>query len=109
MDLTARIFYRRQFVRRRVERGIGVGERRDDLSDRGEIGVARVHSEPVGGLAQIVEGRLLEHDHSLGEALGRLRRVAAPCKFVLPRTTFAIVCRRHRHGERLDPDVRAPP
>src|SRR5262245_19632081 len=39
------------------------------------------------------------------DAFGRLRRAAAPCKFVLLRTPFAIIYRRHRHGERLDPDV----
>ena len=53
MELTARIFHRRQLVRRRVERGIGVGQRRDDLLDGIEIVVARIHAELLRCLTQI--------------------------------------------------------
>ena len=41
MRLTARIFHRRQLIRRRVEHRIGSGERRDDLLDGTEIVIAR--------------------------------------------------------------------
>ena len=63
--LTARIFHRRQFIRRRVECGIGIGQWRDDLFDGIEIGVARIHAELLRYLTQIGDGRFLEHDRSL--------------------------------------------
>jgi hypothetical protein len=65
MEFSARIFHRGQFVGRRIERGIGAGQRRDDLFDRMEIGVARMHAELLRRLAQIGHGRFLKHDRSL--------------------------------------------
>ena len=58
----ARIFHRRQLVRRGVERRIGIDERRDDLLGGAEIVVARIHAELVRGLAQVGEAGFLEHD-----------------------------------------------
>jgi len=60
----ARIFHRRQLVRRLVERGIGIGQRRDNLLDGMEIAVGRIHAELARGLTQIGDGRFLEHDAS---------------------------------------------
>jgi hypothetical protein len=65
IELPVRVFDRRQLVRSGVKHRIGVGERRDDLGDRIEIGLARPHAEPRGRLAQIGDGRFLEHGRSL--------------------------------------------
>src|SRR5262249_61578862 len=59
------IFHRRQVIRRRVECGIGIGQRRDDLLDGIEIGVARIHAELLCYLTQIGDSRFLEHDRTL--------------------------------------------
>ena len=53
IESTARIFHRPQFVWRRVECGISVGQRRNDLLDGIEIGIARIHAELLYCLAQI--------------------------------------------------------
>src|SRR5215831_14616280 len=65
IELTAWIFHRRQVIRRRVECGIGIGQRRDDLLDGIEIGVARIHAELLCCPAQIGDSRFLEHERSL--------------------------------------------
>ena len=73
MPLAAGIFHRRQLIRRSVERGIGIGERGDDLLDGIEIGIARPHAELVRRLAQIGDGRFLKHGRSLRVRLANAR------------------------------------
>jgi hypothetical protein len=61
MRRPARILHRRQLVGRRVERRIGIDERRDDLLGGLEVIVARIHAELLRRLAQIGEAGFLEH------------------------------------------------
>src|SRR5262249_50939547 len=65
IELTAWIFHRRQVIRRRVECGIGIGQRRDDLLDGIEIGVARIHPEFWCGLPKRGDGGFREHERPL--------------------------------------------
>ena len=74
VELTAGISYRRQLVRRRVERGICVCQRRDDLLDGIEVGIARIHAELLRCLTQIGDAGFLKHDRSLPKRA----KIAAP-------------------------------
>ena len=59
--------------------GIGIGQRRDDLLDDIEIGVARIHAELLRCLTQIDDGRFLKHEQSLPEKRGGHRTRKDTC------------------------------
>src|SRR4029077_4099621 len=64
VPLPARIFHRRYFVWHGIEQPIGARKRADDLFDRAQIFVTRIHAELLRRFAQIRDAGFLEHDRS---------------------------------------------